>query len=420
MRQKCYSTGRLMVWPKVAYQHLEVFNNVLQRQSKKSLVPYPKIEYIKKMTDKVGIFEHSYDTEINYKEGYATDDNARALIVALLHQNYILASIYLGFLESAEKMGYMYCDRKFTGDWDGNPSSDDHFGRSVWAVCMASLSENQNIKRRADTLLIKLFPVINELKYLRPKAFCLIGLSLLLTNKSPKYSSKITSLSKSLAFDLINAFEKSSSPGWLWFEDVLNYDNARLPQALLDYANKVGDKKAGEVGLTTMNFLIDQTYDIEAKCFRFIGSNGWFRHNQTKAIDDEQPLDAAATTEALVEAYRFTEKYYYLDLAERSFAWYHGDNVLKQPLYNPAEASIYDGLGKNLGTAGVSKNQGAESILSYHLAFFALAKVQKMNLPAKGKASLVAHVREGIINKSLLARNFSNEVNINNSYNIPK
>ena len=409
MRQKCYSTGRLMVWPKVAYQHLEVFNNVLQRQSKKAIVSYPKIEYIKKMTDKVGIFEHSYDTQINYKEGYATDDNARALIVALLHKNYILASTYLGFLERAEKKGYMYCDKKITGEWDGKPSLDDHFGRSVWAVCAASLSENQGIKRRAVLLLDKFFPVIDKLKYLRPKAFCLIGLSLLLTNELSEYSSKISSLSRSLAFDLINAFEGSSSPGWLWFEDVLNYDNARLPQALLAYANKLGDNKANEVGLTTMNFLIDQTYDIKAKCFRFIGSNGWFRQDQTKAIDDEQPLDAAATTAALIEAYQSTEKYYYLELAEKSFAWYHGDNVFKQPLYNPVKASVYDGLGKNLGTTGVSKNQGAESILSYHLAFFALTKAQ--NIYKKVIKSI--HIEKK--NISLLTRDFSNEANTDNS-----
>lgn len=414
MRHKCYGTGRLMVWPKVAYQHLEVFNNVLQRQSKKAIVAYPKIEYIKKMTDKIGIFEHSYDTQINYKEGYATDDNARALIVALLHQNYTLASVYLGFLESAERMGYMYCDRKTTGEWDGDPSLDDHFGRSVWAVCMTSLSKNQSIKRRAVLLLSKFLPVINKLKYLRPKAFCLIGLSLLLTNELPKYSFKITSLSKSLAFDLISAFEELSNPEWLWFEDVLNYDNARLPQALLAYARKVGNSKAEEVGLTTMNFLIDQTYDTEAKCFKFIGSNGWYRQGQTKAINDEQPLDAAATTEALIEAYQLTDTYYYLELAEKAFAWYHGDNVLKQPLYNPTKASIYDGLGKNLGTTGVSKNQGAESILSYHLAFFTLAKVQKIN------KKVVKNICVEKKNKSLPTRDFSNEVNVDSSYIITK
>jgi len=403
MRKKCFSAGRLMVWPKVAYQHLEVFDNVLYRQSKKEIIPYPKIEYIKKMTNKVGIFEHSYDTKINYKEGYATDDNARALIVALLHKNYILASTYLGFLESAEKKGYMYCDKKITGEWDGCSSLGDHFGRAIWALCTASLSENSNIKKRAILLLSKLLPMIKKLKYLRPKAFCLMGLSMFVTNDLSKYSSKIISLAKSLALDLISAFEGSSSPGWLWFENILTYDNARLPQALLVYANKVGDSKAGEVGLKTMNFLIDQTYDIEDKCFKFIGSNGWFRQNKLKSIDDEQSLDAAATTEALIEAYQLTEKYYYLELAEKSFAWYHGDNVLKQPLYNPAKASVYDGLGRNLGTIGVSKNQGAESTLSYHLAFFALARVQKIN------KKMTRDIRVEKKCKSLLSRDFFNE-----------
>lgn len=409
MRRKCYSTGRLMVWPKVAYQHLEMFDDVLYKQSKKALVQYPRIEYIKKLTNRIGIFEHSFDNKINYKEGYATDDNARALIVSLHHQNYTLASTYIGFLEDAEKSGQMYCDRKTSGEWDGNPSLGDHFGRSVWALCEAIYSENPHIKRRAIFLLGKLLPSIKKLKFLRPKAFCLMGLLLISSDESLKFSSQIAPLSKSLSSDLIQAFKKHSAPGWLWFENILTYDNGRLPQALLSYASKFNDDGAKEIGLAALDFLIDQTYDINTKCFRFVGSNGWYKKDHLKSINDEQPLEAASTVASLIEAFKLTQKHYYLDLAEKAFAWYHGDNIFKQPLYDSVKASVYDGLGKNLGTVGISRNQGAESILSYHLAFFAISKIQHSN-DQEDKNVILRVV------KPIFVENLPSEVNVNTPF----
>ncbi len=406
MRKKCYSNGRLMVWPKVSYQHLETFDKVLSRKFKKGTIPHPKLEYIKKLTNKVGIFEHSGDKHIYYKEGYATDDNARALIVSLLHQNYKLSSTYLGFLESAQNKGQMYCDKKISGQWEGKATLGDHFGRSVWAVCIASLSENPKIKNRALLLLEKLLPKIKNLKYLRPKAFCLIGLSLLLPDKLPQFSLEINKLSKQLCEDLIHAFSLSSTPKWLWFENTLTYDNPRLSQSLLAYANVTGDKKANEIGLKSLNFLVDQTYDIDTKCFRFVGCNGWFSQFGTKALDDEQPLEASATIEALAEAYQLTKKHYYIDLAEKAFAWYHGDNIFKQPLYNSIKSSVYDGLGKTLGSIGVSRNQGAESVLSYNLAFFAISKIQH-----SVKLKMAAPERVIIKNSKTLSKNIFPEIN---------
>ena len=40
------------------------------------------------MTDQTGIVEHAVFVVPNYPEGYTTDDNARALIVAILLEEY--------------------------------------------------------------------------------------------------------------------------------------------------------------------------------------------------------------------------------------------------------------------------------------------------------------------------------------------
>lgn len=49
--------------------------------SKRSL-PEPSLEHLKRLTDDTGLFQHAKFTIPLRQEGYTTDDNARALIVA--------------------------------------------------------------------------------------------------------------------------------------------------------------------------------------------------------------------------------------------------------------------------------------------------------------------------------------------------
>src|SRR5258705_11861050 len=70
-------------------------------------LPAVKLDHLHHMTDSTGIIEHAVFIVPNYPEGYSTDDNARALIVAILLEEFVgdlsrsslgLASRYLAFL----------------------------------------------------------------------------------------------------------------------------------------------------------------------------------------------------------------------------------------------------------------------------------------------------------------------------------
>src|SRR5260370_6475444 len=70
-------------------------------------LPAIKLDHLLRMTDDTGIVEHAVFVVPNYPEGYTTDDNARALIVAILLEEFgssapvgvvDLASRYLAFL----------------------------------------------------------------------------------------------------------------------------------------------------------------------------------------------------------------------------------------------------------------------------------------------------------------------------------
>ena len=46
--------------------------------------PELNLDHLYHMTDSIGIFQHASFTTPNLSEGYCTDDNARALILAVL------------------------------------------------------------------------------------------------------------------------------------------------------------------------------------------------------------------------------------------------------------------------------------------------------------------------------------------------
>src|ERR1700757_2062395 len=110
-----------MVWNRVAQQYMGSFERVYNERlrnpratfsaqnTEKTLdrLPAIKLDHLYRMTDQTGIVEHAVFVVPNYPEGYTTDDNARALIVAILLEEFEagaptssidLASRYLAFL----------------------------------------------------------------------------------------------------------------------------------------------------------------------------------------------------------------------------------------------------------------------------------------------------------------------------------
>src|ERR1700677_2074409 len=123
MRKRAYLFAREMVWKRVAQGYMESFARVrgdrmvnprvqfAARMISKSLgqLPALKLSHLQKMTDDTGMLQHAIFTIPNRSEGYTTDDNARALILAVLLEQlnkYPVESasssaLYLSFLEHA-------------------------------------------------------------------------------------------------------------------------------------------------------------------------------------------------------------------------------------------------------------------------------------------------------------------------------
>src|SRR5688572_20802249 len=120
MRKNAYRLGRDMVWNRVAQLYIRSFeqarhdHSFIGRKSSpiKTLdeqpgqLPELKLDHLYRMSDSTGIFQHASFTVPNFAEGYCTDDNARALVLALMLQKLghdsprlgSLAATYAAFL----------------------------------------------------------------------------------------------------------------------------------------------------------------------------------------------------------------------------------------------------------------------------------------------------------------------------------
>src|SRR6202521_113285 len=114
MRKRAYLYARDMVWNRVAQKYMKSFERIYNERlrnpratfsaqhTEKTLdhLPTINLDHLYRMTDHTGILEHAVFVVPNYPEGYTTDDNARALIVAILLEEYAAGALTVTDLAS--------------------------------------------------------------------------------------------------------------------------------------------------------------------------------------------------------------------------------------------------------------------------------------------------------------------------------
>jgi hypothetical protein len=312
------------------------------------------------------MLQHSKYATPNKKEGYATDDNARALIAAT---NYFmlfndlsvkkLIDTYLSLLlymqRSDGKMhNFLSYDRQLLDEI----GSEDCMGRTLWACgyCLNSKLPEQT-KLLSKEVFDNLFCWVSSFTSPRAKAYSTMGL--FHYQKAYAEDQNVKLNITALAKQLTEQFELESSEGWDWFESTLTYSNARLPHSLFLAYEATGEDKYLQVASKSMKFLIN-TQTING-VFVPIGNRGWYKKGSDRAIYDQQSVEAACTTEAAIAAFRNTNEEGYLKAAYEAFEWFFGKNLQGLKLYSQENGSCCDGI----TSQGLNQNKGAEATLSY-------------------------------------------------------
>jgi hypothetical protein len=171
------------------------------------------------------------------------------------------------------------------------------------------------------------------------------------------------------------------TPDWVWFEDGLAYDNARLPQALIATGVSTHAPAYVDAGLRSLRWLMGlQT--TPAGLFRPIGSASFGTGRAAPQAFDQQPLEATATISACLAAWRADGDAAWKADAARAFAWFLGGNDLSLSLVDLETGSCRDGLHPDR----LNENRGGESVVSYLLG---LSEIRQIARLSDGRAKFV-------------------------------
>jgi glycosyltransferase involved in cell wall biosynthesis len=395
IRKRAYQFGREMTWPVVARRYIESF---ARAQEIRTTAPRPaftgltlarrppelpplNLDHLHRLTDDTGLIQHACHTVPKYSEGYATDDNARALIVAvrleelgerLAHEIHDLASRYLAFLVHAfePNSGRFRNFLSYNRRWMEDAGSEDSHGRALWSLgTVIGRSIQPGLCGAAGTIFEPALAPLPTFAALRAWAFALLGIDEYL--KRYAGDRRVQSLRETLADKLFDSYRVTASPDWPWFEDQLTYNNATLPHALLITGQALGRDEMKQAALDALGWLMDVQRE-ERGHFVPIGSNGFWTRGSERARFDQQPIEAQAAVSACLAAGEITDDLRWARHAQTAFDWFIGRNDLRLSLYDAATGGCRDGLHPDR----CNQNQGAESTLSFLLSLLEIRRAQ--------------------------------------------
>ena len=383
MRRRAYLSSRPMTWQRTAERYLGTFEKV-RRELRLRVVasqpdsvvlhhgptpPQMQLDHLLAMCDETGLLQHAIHAVPDRAHGYCVDDNARALLVACALNSAseqrlpeALTMRLAAFVQHAWNpdtrrfRNFMSFDRH----WLEQTGSEDCHGRALWALGECARSDASTARRRWATALFReALPSTRDFHSPRAWAFTLLGLDAYCVVAQ---DSQARELRHVLAERLISLLAAVETKDWVWFEDVLAYENARLSQALIVTGLSTGVLGYATAGLRSLRWLM-RLQTSSAGLFRPVGSASFGDKRTAPRQFDQQPLEAAATISACLAALHADGDPKWKADAERAFAWFLGSNDLSLPLVDLDTGSCRDGLHPERA----NENRGGESVVSYLL-----------------------------------------------------
>lgn len=393
MRKRAYANSRTMTWAQTAKRYLSVFEDTRRNfQSrrlpsdaillghKETLLPEVRTAHLLSLCDSTGIIQHSVHSVPDRAHGYCVDDNARALLLSCALTSAgeealpdMLTTRFAAFIQHAWNpdtnrfRNFMSYDRR----WLEPQGSEDSHGRTLWALGKCA-SEDTNRSRRtwAASLFNTAVSPVERFSSPRAWAFTLLGLNAYC--KRAGNNDHAEQLRDLLGDRLLALFCATQTEDWPWFEDYLAYDNARLPQALIETGIATGRQHYIDAGIRSLRWLIDIQTNFYGH-FRPVGSSSFGKHRQKPTAYDQQPVEAWATIAACSTASGLDRSPEWAAGAALAFGWFLGENDLRSTLIDSVTGRCWDGLHPDRP----NENTGAESALSYLLGLVEIRQLRR-------------------------------------------
>src|ERR1700686_4453511 len=396
MRKRAYAASRPMTWPRIAERYLAAFECARRTHRLRMVArtipsepardaqarPAMPLGHFLSLCDDTGLFQHALYCVPDRAHGYCTDDNARALLVACdlskpgeqcLPEP--LTGRFAAFLQHAWNRdtkrfrNFLGFDRR----WLEDQGSEDSHGRALWALGECACSgPSPSLRRWAASLFAEALPTVQSFRSPRAWSFALLGLDAYCVAVAE--DSDAWRLRGLLADRLIAIMAAVETKDWVWFEEGLAYDNARLSQALIVTGRSTGTPGYVNAGLRSLRWLMTlQT--TPAGFFGPIGSDSFGAKRMPPKAFDQQPLEATAAISAFLAAWRADGDVKWKAEAARAFAWFFGSNDLSLPLVDRETGSCRDGLHPDRA----NENRGGESVVSYLLSLAEMRQLARLS-----------------------------------------
>ena len=397
MRERAYLASRSMTWERTGERYLTTFENARQRHRLRVIAraepdvivphappaPDVQLEHFLSMCDDTGLFQHAVHSVPDRAHGYCVDDNARALLLACaLNEageqplSEVLTARFASFVQHAWNPDTKRF-RNFMGfnrTWLEDKGSEDSHGRTLWALGECARKDTSLSRRRwAKALFAEALPTAANFGSPRASAFTLLGLNAYCAVAPDDQHA--CDLRLSLADELMFELALVETPDWRWFEEVLAYDNARVPQALIVTGLATRTPAYVDAGMRTLRWLMTRQ-TAPAGHFRPVGTESFGKLRTAPRAFDQQPVEAAATIAACLAAWRADHDAEWKTIAKKVFSWYFGNNDLSVVLVDPKTGSCRDGLHPDRA----NENCGGESVVSYLLGLTEIRQLARVNL----------------------------------------
>jgi hypothetical protein len=265
--------------------------------------------------------------------------------------------------------------------WLEAQGSEDSHGRTLWALGQCARRDASASRRRwATALFAEALPIVKGFRSPRAAAFTLLGLDAYCAVIPDDRRAR--DMRRILADRLLAGLESVETPDWLWFEESLAYDNARLPQALIVTGVATRNRGYIDAGLRSLRWLMAQQ-TAPMGHFKPIGTASFGEHRKLPHAFDQQPVEATATIAACLTALRAEDDTEWKTEATRVFAWFLGSNDLSIALVDTETGSCRDGLHPDRA----NENRGGESVVCYLLG---LAEIRQLARVSVNPADSVA------------------------------
>jgi glycosyltransferase involved in cell wall biosynthesis len=397
MCERAYAVSRTMTWARTAERYIAVFTSARQGhwlkiiprsgkgipQQQSAPVPDMQIGHFLSMCDDTGLFQHAVHSVPDRSHGYCVDDNARALLLACALNNpgearlsEVLTARFAAFVQHAWNRDTRRF-RNFMGfnrTWLEDRGSEDSHGRTLWALGECARRDASPSRRLwASALFAEALSTAETFSSPRAWAFTLLGLNSYCAVTSDDLRAQ--EARRLLADRLMAVLAAVETPDWVWFEEGLSYDNARLPQALMLTGMATQTPAYVDAGLRSLRWLMVRQTAPEGH-FRPVGTAGFGEQRQQPRAFDQQPVEATATIAACLTAWRANGDAEWEAIATNVFAWFLGSNDLSVALVDLHSGSCRDGLHPDRA----NENRGGESVVCYLLGLAEIRHLSRVNI----------------------------------------